>query len=782
MKIFISHSSAQKPFAEQLIEEIGRDVVTFDKYSFEPGELLTESIKKGIEACDIFVLLISQDSVASTWVREEIDYVAPLTVTKGIVFAPYRIDEQVKAKDPHLPDWVWNHLVTYYPYPKLLARTVQRVLRQQLWKKYPSIKTRDDLFVGRNNDMNQLEKRYYKEDLKRLRVLFISGFPFVGRKTMFKHFIHQYLKHESEAYSPVVIYLKPTDSVEQMTQQLNDHIGLISNDDLLLKMAEGSEEAMSWCIRLLHKLLEYNEKIIIEDDTCLVKPGGSIVEWFLDLVSQKSLPHEIIFYIASRYRPSSAFVDRQDTMLEMTLSTLHRDDMYNLFKECLRNVKKQLTDEDMDFFVDQFTGYPKQAIDTADYLERNSLLSAKKHVATLRASYDGNYSEVLEQLTDAGRNMLILLSKFDFISCDLLQEIYDGVDVSEQLDELNQYSLYETFGLSQQYLSLNHSVADYIMRTRQPLSADAKARLKTATKRVLSEMQKDLTDLSSSLFNIKENIRHNLAKMDERYLIPSFVLKVIVEEYHNEHDDAVVQIAEKLIRDYKKSNYESCMAAIHYWYCCSLSRKQDREAFNEQVAYFSDNAFDYYYLLGFYNRHHGKTARLKDARHYYEKALEERDNRQFTLTSVAKVEHELVIVLMKLKLYKEALAMARRNYENNQHNAYHIRAYFNCLVHTATANKDDLLSLIETMKNTKERGVALFVPTMKIQYDYYLKHDFSATTRAFRTLLESQGRGGRRYACEAFRDICRLHDAMSVYESIVKDDIGDDDDDEEEMP
>ena len=60
MKVFISHSSVDKPYAEALIESIGRDLVTFDKYSFEAAEMLTDSIKQSIEGCDIFVLLISE--------------------------------------------------------------------------------------------------------------------------------------------------------------------------------------------------------------------------------------------------------------------------------------------------------------------------------------------------------------------------------------------------------------------------------------------------------------------------------------------------------------------------------------------------------------------------------------------------------------------------------------------------------------------------------------------------------------------------------------------------
>ena len=73
---------------------------------------------------------------------------------------------------------------------------------------------------------------------------------------------------------------------------------------------------------------------------------------------------------------------------------------------------------------------------------------------------------------------------------------------------------------------------------------------------MIADINSELTDISSNLFAIKEMIRLNPKKIDEKYLVPSFVLKVIVEEYHQNHDDIVVEIAHRIINDYKKVNYE----------------------------------------------------------------------------------------------------------------------------------------------------------------------------------------------------------------------------------
>lgn len=769
MKIFISHSSEDKPFVEKVINEIGYDWVIFDKYSFEAGQSLTDSIRKGIEDCDIFVLLISQHSIGSIWVQEELNLIAPLIVTKGTQFLPYCIDDAVKMKDERLQPWVWDRLVVYYPQHKLLARVIQREIKSQIWKKYPEKKEKANLFIGRNTDMGKLENAYFQEEQNKLKAVFVSGFPLVGRKTLLRHFVNRYLKqNENGNYQPIYLNLKPTDSIEQLALQLNEYVGLISNEKLLYELSEGKEKTLKWCSKIIKILLNYHERVIIEDDACIVKPGGGIEEWFLDIIHTKNIPNATLFFVASRFRPRQAFVANTQFLMEMPVSTLNRDSMYNLFKGCLSLNRQSLEKEDMDYFVNYFTGYPKQAIDMADYICSNSLISSKSMAKVQAANYDGNFNAVMVNLSDVAKDMLILLAKFDFISCDLLQEIYGNVDISNALNELNLYSLYDMFGLSNQYISLNHSVADYIVRTRQKLSSSLNRKLQIATKRVLSDVQNELTDLSSSLLNIRQNIRNNITRMDERYLIPSFVLKVIVEEYHAEKDKNVVDIAMKLIHDYKKVNYDSCINAIHYWMCCSLCRLQDKETFEKEINYFKNSFFDYFYLKGFYRRHSNNNKILEDARFYYEKALGIKDSSSFSLTSIAKVEHEMVIVLTKMEDYKGALSLAKRNYENNPHNSYHIRAYFTCLAFTSPDEIDEMSSLVKAMMHTQEKGVYMFASIMKAVCRYYDTNDLSTTVAEFRRILSSKESTGMQYAKDTFKKICRSRGALKIYDRVLR--------------
>ncbi|MBR5841229.1 MAG: toll/interleukin-1 receptor domain-containing protein [Bacteroidaceae bacterium] len=768
MKVFISHSSIDKPFAEEMIESIGRDSVIFDKYSFDPCENINNSIVKSINESEVFVLLVSNSSLNSTWVKEEVKLASELMIKQDLTFLPYCIDPEIKAKDPRLDEWVWNRLIKTYTHPKLAARAIQRKLNKIIAAKFPDLHSVNNLFIGRNIDMSNLEKNHYREDLTKLKVMFISGFPFVGRKTLHKRFITQYIK-KNPYYQPITVRLSSTDSIEQLVIQLNEYVGLKESSQIFNYISQGSDYAISLCEKLVVSLIEAQEKIIIEDDVCIVKPGGSIVDWFLDLLHKIQLPSEVVFYVSTRFRPNPTFIASNPMLMEYPLSTLHRDDMYSLFKHCIGLNGQKLNEDDIDMYVDYFSGYPKQAIDAATIIKTQTPIIAKKRISMLKESYDGNYYPIWDELSDKSKNLVIMMAKFDFINTQLLVGIYNGEDISSLLEEIESFSLYETFGQANEYLCLCPAFSDFITRSKFKLSSDFEKVFRNATKKMLADINCELTDISSNLFAIKEMIRTNPKNIKEKFLVPSFVLKVIIEEYHQNHDEIVVEIAHRIINDYKKVNYDSCFDAIHYWLCCSLCRLQDRDRFEQEISFFSDDKFDYNYLYGFYFRHNSKKSSLLKSKQYYQIAISQKEERDYkTLTPIAKVEHELVIVMMKLKEFSGAISTAKINYQNNPRNSYHIRAYYNCLVHTSGSDKEELLTLLKEMKTLGARASSQFLPAMEAQYEFYVNDNFTRAIDMFRQIMSQDLVEGRIYTMEAFRDICNTRGANMIYESIVK--------------
>ncbi len=73
---FLSYSHQDRDFAEQIARELrdkGVDV-WLDKWEIQPGDSLIQKIfSEGLHGCDVFLVLLSPASVASNWVRQELD-------------------------------------------------------------------------------------------------------------------------------------------------------------------------------------------------------------------------------------------------------------------------------------------------------------------------------------------------------------------------------------------------------------------------------------------------------------------------------------------------------------------------------------------------------------------------------------------------------------------------------------------------------------------------------------------------------------------------------------
>lgn len=67
IKLFLSHSWAQKEYIDDIANFIGRDYAIIDRFAFESGRKIEDEIEKSIEFACIFVYLISNECLGSDW-------------------------------------------------------------------------------------------------------------------------------------------------------------------------------------------------------------------------------------------------------------------------------------------------------------------------------------------------------------------------------------------------------------------------------------------------------------------------------------------------------------------------------------------------------------------------------------------------------------------------------------------------------------------------------------------------------------------------------------------
>ena len=87
-KVFISHASKDKAFVDRLVTDLAsREIpVWYDKFDLRVGDSVTGGINEGLSHSKYFVIVLSEASVLSKWVTEELNAVLMHQVAKGGTF------------------------------------------------------------------------------------------------------------------------------------------------------------------------------------------------------------------------------------------------------------------------------------------------------------------------------------------------------------------------------------------------------------------------------------------------------------------------------------------------------------------------------------------------------------------------------------------------------------------------------------------------------------------------------------------------------------------------
>ncbi|WP_394888737.1 toll/interleukin-1 receptor domain-containing protein [Mesorhizobium sp. AaZ16] len=156
MKAFISHSSNDKAFANQVFEELGELRCEYDEYTFE-FTLNTIAIRNALRRCKLFVLLLSENSVRSTFVDEEIRSALEARsagrIRNVVIFS---IDG---ASYRSLPEWMREiNVAQHLRSPKQIARRIDAYLMELSLKEGILA----DLYFGRENEEQEFSVRSKK--------------------------------------------------------------------------------------------------------------------------------------------------------------------------------------------------------------------------------------------------------------------------------------------------------------------------------------------------------------------------------------------------------------------------------------------------------------------------------------------------------------------------------------------------------------------------------------------------------------------------------------------
>lgn len=202
-RAFLSHSTDDKAFVDEVAERLGRHQALIDSRTFAPGEDFRIAIRGAVDKADVFVFFVSPRSLDSSWVQFELDE-AEMRALRGTLRASIAIFIDAHVESAKLPPWLARVRAVRHTTPGQSARTIASLLLGS-----PSDDQRP--FIGRNDDLQRGVRKIATADPPP-RIVVVSGLEGVGRRSYLARLVDDAL---SLTLGPTIV-MSPTATIEDL--------------------------------------------------------------------------------------------------------------------------------------------------------------------------------------------------------------------------------------------------------------------------------------------------------------------------------------------------------------------------------------------------------------------------------------------------------------------------------------------------------------------------------------------------------------------------------------
>lgn len=700
-RIFLSHSSADKEFVEPIADLLGKTKCVYDKYTFEIGMKTFDEIFQNIEASDIFVYFISQTSLNSDWVKEELNRAEELLGAPNKIkqIFPLIIDSSVDYSDTRIADFLkksynLQRVDSYVlAYRKILAQCSRIEFEKNLDNSSPQI----DFFYGRDAQIANFKKRI--DSVEPIKTAIISGIPGIGKKSFIKNALVN-CKLIKPYYTPYILPFPHNGNIEDLILGLsNAGFGSYTLSELMALTS--IDEKIDILVEQINAIQKYNELVIIEDNESIITLNGELKYWFYNAI--KKSQNGLALIVSSNIGISNTNMRKYPDAHFENLVELDATESLGLLRTYSDFSGLDLSHTDRLYFKDCISGYPPQIIFCVDLIKEKGLDYAKRHTYDIASMPEQISSLMLEKCyNDCDEKyingFLSLVSRIEIAPVKLINKICSlNENYKKAIISLKKYLLCYAVGSNGEYYKTNAFIADYISRNRFPLPDEIQKVLNDELENFNSCLETDNElqdwDINELRYYIKENIKNGIGDWSS-FLYSTILLQTISELYHMQKYKKIIELVAELKSNPRYQYYDDTVITNIERYLCQSLVKSHNTSFESEVEYFRDNKLfvDYHYLKGLWSRCTGHYDRAIDN---YKKVLDISSNHFAT-------KRELVIVYLSLQDYDSGLTLAKSNYNRNKDNPYIIQAYFECLLEkrdiTETQEND-----IQTMLSTINR-------------------------------------------------------------------------------
>lgn len=335
MKAFLSHSSKDKGFIEDVAKQLRPGTFELDSLTFDYGLLNSTAIVDSLKRSDLFCLFLSRFSIDSTYVRFE-------TLFSTELFARGDIKRVVVIC---LDDQAFERAGENVKFFNIIRRSLSAENAARLIQGHLITAAADKIkgsrpFVGREEELVTLEKQVSDPSRPSPKAVFISGNAGSGRRTVAIKFYEDQYPHVGKVFP--VINLHEFSGLEEIYRTSLSVLRPSLKVGELRRQVEGFaiaslEEKRRLIAHLLNSLLAAHEATFLFDTGGLLADSGQLEPEIDQIVSfLNERPHPPVVFISPRMVPFGRRRPQND-IAYLPVQSLKREATERLISRLLRD-------------------------------------------------------------------------------------------------------------------------------------------------------------------------------------------------------------------------------------------------------------------------------------------------------------------------------------------------------------------------------------------------------------------------------------------------------------
>jgi tetratricopeptide (TPR) repeat protein len=685
-KAFVSHSSADKPLVERVAGLVSAARWEIDSHTFEEGKSSAAEIFEALSRSDLFVLIASAKSMASTWVKSELELAQHMLYSKKLGAVLVFIIDGTSAEE--LPEWIRMHVFIRTSNETRIAN----LIRSRLVQLDSAKGIQEKPFVQRIRIRGDIERRI--ADLNhQIRALYVSGVDGIGRHSIVSNTLRSLFPGMDlrgieisiadgegllEAFRKLYFaWERPT--IEEAKRFFDDTVGytkqqLIEKTNELLN-AVSEQKMFAW--------LQFDYEILDDD--------GNLQPEFHELFRSLKTRRPTVVVCAKR-SPRFQEQRRLDNIGFFKVESLTDEESKLLWIYALDHL--QFADPEpkfVAFLQEHVSGHPAMIWTAAEYVAAMGQAATQADPRELLETLRGLSLSLVDglHLNVVSKRLLALFDEFGAVDPTDLIEICNESDqaVAEAVTRLISLGLLESEGEHLKLASYFRSA-----RFRKQFASETDSFLVEARRRLLgltstynAEDNISFATIDVALTNAIAQGKNLPLELGERAVVGSHYLRVARGCYDREkYGDTVIFASQALAKRYTLTN-EAVVECLRLLGMAAV-RTNDKDSLSCALAELSkigthQSRRHVHFIKGFDARWNGF---MENAEAEFGETLKINPKDTHALREIAQLQ-------VMREDYASAERFARDALERNPGNPFVIDILLNCLIERRKDNHLDLL-------------------------------------------------------------------------------------------